>query len=297
VHPQKLEVRFADSAGVYEAVHAAVARALKTAPWLQAQAGAQPTSPAAAHYAMAVERFLARAQQPSPSFAPQEPALTAAEAPVPREAPGLSFGQAQPLLNDAPPPTYFASLKPLGPLFRRFHICEGPGGTLVVVDPHAALERVRLEAFRRAVREGEGASVQTSLFSSTLTFTPDEARVVAQGLPALRQLGFALEPFGGTTFALTALPKGLDALDALSVVREVAYALPPPGSPLTPAALAEALRVLACHAAGPPGSELSADSLKAVLRELDKVDFEVPCRHRHVVVHEVPFLELERRAR
>jgi DNA mismatch repair protein MutL len=77
----------------------------------------------------------------------------------------------------------------------------------------------------------------------------------------------------------------------------VAQALPPPGSPLDFTTLAEALRVMACHAAGAVGQELSADALKATLRELDKVDFHVPCRHRTVVVHEVPLLELERRAR
>ncbi len=307
VHPQKLEVRFSDGPGVHDAVYAAVSRALRSAPWLQGQGDAAPTSPAAAHYALAVERFLTRAQTALASGTPAFAAATPADATLwapgdTRGAPAVgerapAFGQALPQLNDAPPPTYFASLKPLGPLGRRFHVCEGPGGTLVVVDPHAALERVRLHAFREALVDGAPPSPQGSLFSSTLTFTPDEARVVAQGLPALRRLGFALEPFGGPTFALTALPRGLDALDALAVVRDVAAALPPAGAPLTPLSLAEALRVMACHAAGPSGNELSADALKAVLRELDAVDFHVPCRHRTVVVHEVPLLELERRAR
>src|SRR5262249_532865 len=152
-----------------------------------------------------------------------------------------------------PPPLYFSSLRPLSPLARRFHICEGPGGTLVVVDPHAALERVRLQALREALEDEEGASSQATLFSSTLTLSPDGARLVTQGLPALRRLGFGLEPFGGTTFALSALPVGLEAMDALAALREVAQALPPPGSTLTSLTLAEALRVLACHAAGAAG--------------------------------------------
>jgi DNA mismatch repair protein MutL len=316
VHPQKLEVRFADPSGVHDTVFAAVSHALKTAPWLQAMAGdpaAGASTPAAAHYALAVERFLTRAQSGAGggggrAFAPLP---VPGEGPAGDGGPGLgggmglggveerapAFGQAQPQLNDAPPPAYFASLRPLGALARRFHVCEGPGGTLVVVDPHAALERVRLAAFRRALEKGREASSQSSLFSATLTFTPDEARGVAAGLPALRRLGFALEPFGGTTFALSALPAGMDALDALTVVRDVSLALPPPGSPLDASTLAEALRVMACHAAGPASQELSADALKAVLRELDGVDFHVPCKHRTVVVHDVPLLELERRAR
>ena len=62
--------------------------------------------------------------------------------------------------------------------------------------------------------------------------------------------------------------------------------------------LAEALRVMACHAAGPgSGRELTHEALRKILSELDRADFHLPSRHRAIVVHELPFLELERRAR
>ncbi len=303
VHPQKLEVRFSDPGGIHDAVRAAVKHALQTAPWLQTADGVgapSPDSPAAAHYAMAVERFLSRAQDDAARGAGPLPFPMASEE---GEAGGASlhapaFGQAEPQINDAPPPGYFGSLRPVGMLARRFWLCEGAGGTLVVVDPHAALERVRLAGFHRALAKGRPEQTQTTLFSSTLTFSPDEARLVARGLPALRQLGFGLEPFGGTTFALTALPAGIEAVDGLSVVSEVAHALPGPGSPLDALSLAEALRVMACRAAGPvTGRELTHEALRAILAELDRADFHLPCRHRSVVVHEVPLLELQRRAR
>lgn len=302
VHPQKLEVRFSDPGGVHEAVRAAVKHALETAPWLQTGDGGEPEgdSPAAAHYAMAVERFLSRAQDDAARGAGPLPFPMAGEEGSAHAASfgAPAFGQAEPMLNDAPPPGYFGALRPLGMLAKRFWICEGAGGTLVVLDPHAALERVRLAGFHRALASGEAERTQTTLFSSTLTFTPDDARLVAQGLPALRRLGFGLEPFGGTTFALTSLPTGIEAVDGLAVVGEVAHALPPPGRPLDAVNLAEALRVMACHAAGPgSGRELTHEALRKILSELDRADFHLPSRHRAIVVHELPFLELERRAR
>ncbi|HZH75623.1 MAG TPA: DNA mismatch repair endonuclease MutL [Archangium sp.] len=321
VHPQKLEVRFSDAKGVGDAVNAAIVRVLRAAPWLGGKDGPAFEQPRqAAHYAMAVERFLTRAQEAtwgaplplpgtqdapgpgspsgfeasSPGFAPPGPG--SAFSPTQPLPPGrsLGFGQALPQLNEAPPPGYFGALRPMGVLGERFQVCEGPGGTLVVLDAHAALERARLMTFQRAL-EQEKPPVPT-LFGATVELPVSVAKALVEGREALARLGLEVEPFGGTTVALKAVPPSLVGADARGLLEALARALPPPGSALDATSLAEALRVLACHAARHAEGQLSDGKLRALLGELDAADFHPSCIHGTVVVLEVPLLELERRA-
>jgi DNA mismatch repair protein MutL len=317
VHPQKLEVRFADAKGVGDAVNAALVRALRAAPWLGKGEGSGLEPPRqAAHYAMAVERFLTRAQEaswgapmPLPGTqdapGPGPDAFTQGAPPVspgslfspgstPSSGRAPAFGQALPQLNEAPPPGYFGALRPMGVLGERFHVCEGPGGTLVVLDAHAALERARLMSFRKALAE-ERPPVPT-LFGATVELPVSVAKALVEGREALARLGLEVEPFGGTTLALKALPPSLVGVEARSLLEALARALPPSGSALDGVSLAEALRVLACHAARQAEGQLSDGKLRALLGELDAADFHPSCIHGTVVVLEVPLLELERRA-
>jgi len=323
VHPQKQEVRFSDQRGVCDTVNAAIMRALREAPWLAKGEGGAPELPRqAAHYAMAVERFLTRAQEaawgsplptaqdaprpgggglafaPTPNFVPPSqgagpgPAFAPSAAMPPGRGP--AFGQAQPQLNEAPPPGYFGALRPMGTLGERFHVCEGPGGTLVVLDAHAALERARLMTLLRALKE-EKPPLPT-LFGATVELPLPAARALVEGREALTRLGLEVEPFGGTTVALKAVPPTLEGVDARALLEALARALPPSGTELDAVSLAEALRVMACHAARHAEGQLSDGRLRALLGELDAADFHPACIHGTVVVLEVPLLELERRA-
>ncbi|MBS1154035.1 MAG: mismatch repair protein MutL, partial [Myxococcaceae bacterium] len=191
VHPQKLEVRFADARGVQEALIAGISKALKAAPWRQ---GVEPVGEgvAGAHYALAVDRFLARAQTASGFL----------EGPPQLDAPALSFGQARPGINEAPPPNYFGRLRFMGELAARFWICEAPGGTLVVIDPRAALERVRLHQLRLALAQGTLATAQPTLFSATIELPAPELARISEGTASLWALGLSVEAFGGSTVAV-----------------------------------------------------------------------------------------------
>ncbi|WP_224369959.1 DNA mismatch repair endonuclease MutL [Hyalangium versicolor] len=305
VHPQKLEVRFSDSRGVYDAVLAAIVRTLRAAPWLG------PSSPMevdpkrqAAHYAQAVERFLTRAQEsswgaplplPTAADAPASSPGVAPAAPVPMGGRAPAFGQALPMLNEAPPPGYFAALRPMGVLGDRFQVCEGSGGTLVVLDRHAALERARLMDFHHLLEEGKGPA--PSLFGTTVELPLPVAKALMGGREALARLGLDVEPFGGTSFALKSVPPGLEGVDPRVLLEALSQALPPPGTALDAVGLAEALRVMACHSAQVSADKLTDAQLRALLGELDAADFHPTCRHGTVVVLEMPLLELERRAR
>ncbi len=257
VHPQKLEVRFADPRSVQEALAAAISTALKAAPWRNRDQ-ADSSGLQGAYYAQAVEKFLSRAQAPLQFLDPgvSEPA----------------FGQARPGINEAPPPRYFSQVKLIGELAGRLWVCEGQGGTLLVIDPHAVRERLALHQ----LTSGQG-SAQRTLFSATVELPAAEVQRVTELQHELSQLGVEAEAFGPTTVAVKALPVACEDVAALFVdlLRDVP----------------RALQTLAHHAAlGHRG--VSHAEAHALLTALDEVDFGADCLHGDVVVHEVPLLEL-----
>ena len=275
VHPQKLEVRFADSRGVQEALIAGISRALKAAPWRQGTAP-EAEGVAGSHYAQAVDRFLARAQD-APAF------LEQAEA---------AFGQARPGINEAPPPAYFSRLRFVGELAHRLWICEAPGGTLVVIDPRAALERVRLHQLRLEHARGKPAAAQPTLFSATVDLPITELARIVEGADQLSRLGLIVEGFGGTTVAIKGIPPMLEGVD----LRSLLVALAPMLAPAQAEGGLDALKVIASHAAALQARTFNHEEAHALLAELDQADFSVACEHSVVVVRELPLLELLNRS-
>ncbi|MBX5483879.1 MAG: DNA mismatch repair endonuclease MutL [Myxococcaceae bacterium] len=289
VHPQKLEVRFQDARGVSDAVSAAILRALRETNAADAPEAAPASDPS--QYALAVERFLQRAQWATADGAAP---LAVADSPWarPEAARTPGFGEARPTINEAPPPGYFAQLRYIGTLARRFWLCEAQGGTLVVLDPHAAFERARFEALW--ARAQAGTPSEPSLFQATVDLPAVEARLLGERIDALARIGLELEPFGGTSFAVRAVPRGLEQSDLRALLLDLLPALSPePGTET----LVPALKVLACHAANGAPTEPSAEVRTALFRELDAADVHRSLRHDQVVVAELPLLELERRAR
>jgi DNA mismatch repair protein MutL len=279
VHPQKLEVRFSDGRGVQEAMHGGITGALERSPWnasspSSTELGATPT------YALAVERFLDRAR----SGAPFELSIPAAG----EAALTPSFGQLRPGINEAPPPGYFSGLKYLGELGQRFWVCEAAGGTLAVIDPRAVKERIHLHRLSKAAQTGALAQ-QPSLFAATVELAPEaKAALLASEVPA--KLGITLEDFGGATVAVKALPSMLGHGQPAELLHALAEVLPP-GESAAPR-LAPALKVAAAFAARTSPRTHQHEEVRALLDELDGVDFDLAAQHATVVVREIPLLEL-----
>ena len=264
VHPQKLEVRFADASEVSDAVQAAISRAVLR----DSLAGSPSRPPPSADYAAAVERFLSRA-----SVAPL---------PLPgvQDRPA-AHGEALPDRNAAPAPGYFDALRPLGTLRGRALVCEGPGGSLVVLDLHAARERVLAHRLEREA----GAPVETPLLGAALALTPAMESRLAARLEALAGAGIVVEPFGPDAFRLVGVPKPLVGHRPETLV-EAAVAALEGGQ-----GAAEVRAALACAAAAEE-REPSADEIRQLLTALDATDPGARVRHRRVVVEERAVLSL-----
>jgi DNA mismatch repair protein MutL len=289
VHPQKLEVRFADARAVYEAIVHGVADALRTAPWLH-PAGAASAGGSSAAVPVAAEEVAsvlaeARAGDRTAWLLPGPGAI--AEPPVP----------AAPQGDDTRPraPGYFASLRYLGQHARTYLVCEAPGGALVVIDQHASHERLLFHRLREAWRARKLA-IQPLLLPQIVTLPPGPARALETAAPELRGLGLDVEPFGGDAFAVKGAPAALGGVDLALLLRDLAQQLEQvERATALDDAVHDLLATMACHSAVRANQDLAGEEAAALLAGLDAVDFKARCPHGRPVVFEIPLDDLERR--
>jgi DNA mismatch repair protein MutL len=212
----------------------------------------------------------------------------------------------------------FADATVLGQFRGLYLLCEADDD-LLVVDQHAAHERVNFERLRAAVAgDGDGDSdvddvgaggvrplsdgsddatrpaepagvreapgplpVRELEPPATLTLSPGEAALVEAHADALERLGFGLDPFGGRTYRLTSVPAPLGRPADADALRETLAALDEGETEgRDPAAVREdMLRDLACHPSLKAGDELSGEAATDLLRRLGQCDQPYACPH------------------
>ena len=181
----------------------------------------------------------------------------------------------------------------VGPLHRLYLGCEG-ADEIVLIDQHAAHERVQFERLRAGFRHGSVPS-QPLLFPVTLELPPLEREAAEAYGPELLRLGFELEPFGAGTVALKAAPALLRGDEATQVAQDLLSELAQVGRA---SALEERvdglLATLACHSAVRAGDPLTITEAQALLEQLDAVDFQGNCPHGRPVVVRARLGDLER---
>jgi len=278
VHPAKAEVRFRDS----NLVRSLVITTLRYA--LERHAG-QTVGTAATALASLVARtsldrpYSAAARVPTRSRSPVVPEATLA-----------GFGEAAQAAYAASPSTPQPSEteledgldRPLGSALAQIHetyiIAQTRNG-LVIVDQHAAHERLVYERLKAGLRRGRVAS-QMLLIPEVVELDPaDAARLTEQAL-SLESLGLVLEPFGPGAVLVRETPALLGEPDIRRLVRDVAEMLAETGSA---AALEDRLdRVassMACHGSVRAGRQLRPQEMNALLREMEATPGSGQCNH------------------
>jgi DNA mismatch repair protein MutL len=290
VHPQKLEVRFADARAVQDALFHAVAECLRPAPWLRhaAPEGAAPESSAlpapmaAEQVASVLAEARAVADQPDPSV----------------RAVNAAFSFPPPTHPAVPTPRvsgYFGSLRFVGQHARTYLVCEAPGGALVVIDQHASHERLLFHKLRQAWRS-RTLPIQPLLVPHVVTLPPAPARAIEASVEDLRGLGLDVEPFGGDSFAVKGAPAILGGVDLERLLADLGQQLEhvDRGTALEQA-MDDLLATMACHSAIRANQDIGREEARALLDGLDAVDFKARCPHGRPVVFEIALNELERR--
>ncbi len=193
---------------------------------------------------------------------------------------------------------FFAQLRYLGQLDLTYLVCEGDG-ELVLVDQHAAHERVELARLRERQRDetnhGSRVAVQNMLFPVTLDATPAQLELVARLGDLLSQVGFEVEPFGKATLAVKAVPAGIRHGDPAQLLRMLLHDWAEDGAPSEAERLDALLGEIACHSVVRAGDRLTAGEAEALLRSLDGVDLSLPAPHGRAVLLRLPLAEVGRR--
>jgi DNA mismatch repair protein MutL len=296
VHPQKLEVRFADPRAVHDAVVAVLSEALRTSPWLRHQATAFAEGrPLGGLVAEEVASVLeeARALHGSLTGAVSPPLQGAQDraAGEPDAEGQLPFSTTTAAFRGG----YFASLRYIGQHARTYLVCEAPGGTLTVIDQHASHERLLFHRLREAFRARQ-LEIQPFLVPQMVTLPMGPARAIEARLGELGRLGLAVDHFGGETFAVKGAPALLAGVALQPLLEDLAQQLEQleRGSALDQA-FHGLLATIACHSAVRANQEVAPEEARALLDGLDSVDFKANCPHGRPVVLELPLSELERK--
>jgi DNA mismatch repair protein MutL len=285
VHPAKWEVRFADPSAIHRLVSRGVRKALEGRRWIATSASPVATPVPAPEETGVRETprttdwiFAGTPAAPAPTSA-SEAAPPAFEAPAP--ASGLRF----------------ATLRLLGQALATYLVAETADG-IVLIDQHAAHERVLYERLRSAWREG-GVERQPLLLTEVVDLSPDGVSRIGGAQDELLRLGFEVEPFGERSVAVRAIPALLAGRDPAGLVRDAADQLATragEGAALRgPDAADRLFASLACHAARRAGDRLEMREQQALLEALDAIPWAPTCPHGRPVAVPIPRAELERR--
>ena len=274
VHPQKSEVRFARPAEVHAAVRHTIARRVSDAPWLPPPSRPDELPRAARRVDAPPHLDLYdRAPPPAPAVA-DAPRQTAVD------APSLAG--------------YFSRLVLIGQLHATYLVCQAPD-ELVLIDQHAAHERIAFERLRHAFLASR-SQAQGLLPPLVLELGPEEAAVAHEYAALIERLGFDLGCIGERSFALRGAPRLLGGADPEPLLRDVLAELAATGQSRAADERDEhVLATMACHSVVRAGDALSPDEMRALLRELDGTDRRGHCPHGRPVLLRMPLGEVERR--
>lgn len=302
VHPSKTEVRFRHGRELGQALsnglrtglqRHGIQRPVEARASEHIRPDTVPSTPQRLAFPAAPQRFpppvpLQRTPQPAWPTARQHPTATQPPAEVALDPPN---GEAS--THGLLPVPRFVDLRVLGQLATTYVLCEGRG-ELVIIDQHAAHERVTLDRLTKARRARLGAG-QRLLTPLVVELTPARAAALAARLDVLAEVGMEVEPFGGASVAIKQVPEALAGVDPVALVHDIADDLAEggPGRPAE-AVVDGLLNTLACHGSVRAGRTLSPYEMRELLRSLDAVDFEV-CAHGRPVCIRVSPGELERR--
>ena len=287
VHPAKTEVRFRDAAGVRGFIVSGLRRALATGDRRSAQ------TPDAA----AMSRWTSQFQAPPPSG--EGPALGLGRAlPIPdtgatpfpvgeglmlRER-RMDFAAApQGRVEEAAPIPQDAQSYPLGiargQVANTYIVAEAADG-LVLVDQHAAHERLVLERLRAAGAEEATSRAQALLIPDVVELDEPACDRLEEAAGKLAALGLAIERFGPGAMLVRSLPHALGRADPERLLRDIADDLALNGDALLLGEKLDlVLATMACHGSVRAGRALSVAEMNALLREMESTPRSGQCNH------------------
>jgi DNA mismatch repair protein MutL len=280
VHPQKTEVRFVDSQSVHRAISTAVAEVLARSPWVKG------VKKYILHSSSSVTTQDSGRPEPyqkrvSEAIIRYQAAFSPSKGKPPQRRKYASPQHCQEASTELPLSQYGY----VGNLWDTY-ILLAAKDRLVVLDQHAAAERITFERLRQSITQKE-VSIQRLLVPIQFEAEPFEMASLKNYPARVFQLGFEMEQFGPQTIKVTGVPALLSesnheqlARDLLSELNEIDQSLS------WEQAQIGVISKMACHSSVRAGQSLNEEKVRSLLTQLEEVDFAGRCPHGRPVVAE-----------
>jgi len=324
VHPAKTEVRFRESQAVHRFIFHSLHKALgKTSAEIQAsqpvQAPFNPFRPASVPAFNMPREQVEMPLQSRPAFGGNYPSSVSNGAALAQQFYGQLYGDLNPAatignieegdsavsLQEVTPvmATYTAAEAPqqyplgfaLGQLHGIYILAQNTQG-MVVVDMHAAHERIMYERLKNALSE---QAIATQPLLIPISFYAEKVEVATlqnlNGSDTLQKLGFDLATLSPTTIAIRAVPTMLQDADAVALARAVLRDLHEYGaSRVLLERQNEVLGTMACHAAVRANRQLTVTEMNALLRDMEATERSGQCNHGRPTWFQVSLNDLDK---
>ena len=190
-----------------------------------------------------------------------------------------------------------ASTWPLGRAVAQLHgvyiLAENAQG-MVVVDMHAAHERIVYERLKSQVDSGARIASQPLLIPATFAATPQEVATAEESTDVLALLGMEVVPFSPKTLAVRAVPTTLAQGNPVELARSVLAELAAhDATTVVQRARNEILATMACHGAVRANRKLTLDEMNALLRQMETTDRSDQCNHGRPTWRQLTMKELD----
>ena len=264
VHPAKIEVRFRDSRSVHQFVLHALQRVLSPS------AAAAPVAYATVSQGAAIQASFSLAQ-PARAYE----TFMASAVPLPQAEKSAPLGYA------------------LGQLHGIYILAQNEAG-LVLVDMHAAHERIVMERLKKALDAGEVAR-QSLLVPAVLSVDALDIATAEENREALERLGLETQVSGPNELTVRAAPVLLAGGDIAGLTRNVLKEIREYGaSQVLSARQNELLATMACHAAVRANRALTAMEMNALLREMEETERSGSCNHGRPTWYQLTMADLDK---
>jgi DNA mismatch repair protein MutL len=283
VHPAKTEVRFRDAGLVRGLIVGALKQALSEA--------GHRASTTVAGSALDSFRSGAAFHRPAPYPSSSPFAATGFREPAPQMFDAAMSAR----VEDAPstPQENYQLGVARAQLHETYVVAQTADG-IVIVDQHAAHERLVYERMKKALANG-GVARQPLLIPEVVELDPSEVTRVAARTAELAELGLVIEEFGSDAVVVREVPAMLGKLDVKGLVRDLADEIAETGNALSlKERLEEVSGTLACHMSVRAGRRLNADEMNALLREMEATPHSGQCNHGRPTYVELKLADIEK---
>ena len=292
VHPAKMEVRFRNPRGIYALIVDTLSGAIGAGltPGAAGAAGSSGVGPSG--YASRVEEALKRYRVSSGP----EKLFFSGPATVKREAPANPPAVSREEIKESLPSAgryCFSDLLYIGQTAGTYLIFTCEEG-MVLIDQHAAHERVLFEKLRRRA-QGEKAVGQRLLLPEVVSLPPCDIAFLTESAPILEEAGMEVESFGGDSVVIKAIPDFLSHTEARTLLLDLLSecAESDRGLPLQEKR-EKIFTALACRGAIKANRNMTGPEVAGLCRELDAISHAATCPHGRPLAVSITVTELEK---